>query len=67
MNLNRVEADIIAGNEASMRVLEKLGFQEEGILRQRIYKDGQYHDVHLFALLKKDLDVNSMINSDDKT
>jgi len=54
MNLNRVEADIIEGNEASMRVLEKLGFQKEGILRQRVYKDGQYHNVHLFALLRND-------------
>lgn len=56
MNLNRIEADIVAGNDASMRVLEKLGFQQEGILRERVYKDGEYHNVHLFALLSKDFD-----------
>ena len=54
MHLNRIEADIIAGNTASMRVLEKLGFHEEGILRERVYKDGKYHDIHLFGLLAKD-------------
>jgi [ribosomal protein S5]-alanine N-acetyltransferase len=55
MNLNRIEADIVAGNDASMRVLEKLGFQQEGILRERVYKDEKYYDVHLFGILKKDL------------
>lgn len=55
MHLNRIEADVIAGNDGSMRVLEKLGFQHEGVLRERVYKDGKYHDVHLFALLSKDV------------
>lgn len=58
MCLNRIEADVIDGNHASMRVLEKLGFQHEGVLRQRVYKNGEYHDVHLFALLSKDLSVD---------
>ena len=53
MRLNRIEANVVAGNHASMRVLEKLGFWHEGILRERIHKNGTYHDVHLFALLSR--------------
>jgi hypothetical protein len=34
--LHRVEAKVRLGNQASMGVLQKLGFQEEGILRERI-------------------------------
>ncbi|GAB4513949.1 MAG: GNAT family N-acetyltransferase [Anaerolineae bacterium] len=52
MALNRIEADVMTGNEASMRVLMKLGFMREGILRQRGYWKGQYHDLHLFAVLR---------------
>lgn len=54
MILNRMEADVVSGNQASMRVLEKIGFQQEGILRQRVYKGGKYYDTHLFSLLLKD-------------
>jgi ribosomal-protein-alanine N-acetyltransferase len=54
MALNRIEADVTVGNEASMRLLTKLGFQREGLLRQRgFWKDG-YHDVWLFSLLHSD-------------
>lgn len=60
MHLNRIEADVIDGNTASMRVLEKLGFRREGVLRERVYKQGKYHDVHLFALLRKELDDSTM-------
>lgn len=54
MQLNRIEAYVMTGNTASMRLLEKLDFQEEGILREYGYWQNAYHDLHLFALLKRD-------------
>lgn len=54
MQLNRVEAYVMTGNTASMRLLQKLGFQEEGLLRQYGYWQNAYHDLHLFALLKRE-------------
>ncbi len=53
--LNRVEAHIARPNQASQRVLEKLGFQEEGILRQRLFENNHFHDEKVFALLKRDV------------
>lgn len=50
-NLVRIEADIYSWNRQSMRVLEKNGFQFEGILRKRIYKDGRDIDAHSYALI----------------
>lgn len=52
MALNRIEADLMAENHASARVLQKVGFMEEGTLRQRGYWKGQYHDLRLFSLLR---------------
>jgi ribosomal-protein-alanine N-acetyltransferase len=54
MSLNRIEADVMRHNAASMRVLEKLGFQREGVLRQRGYWKGAYHDLYFFSLLRED-------------
>lgn len=47
----RIVATVFEENIASIRVLEKVGFQEEGFLRKRFVKNGQALDVHLYALL----------------
>lgn len=51
-DLLRIEADVFARNPASMRVLEKAGFEREGWLRQRVTKDGETMDVAVYALLR---------------
>ncbi len=45
----RVEADVFEHNHASMKVLEKAGFQHEGILLKGAQKNGVLRDLHLFA------------------
>lgn len=47
----RLEARVLAWNPASMRVLEKAGFQREALLRNSITKDGQLIDSVLYAYL----------------
>lgn len=54
MWLNRIEADASAENAASIRVLRKLGFQQEGIQREQYYENGAFHDLVLFSLLRRD-------------
>jgi [ribosomal protein S5]-alanine N-acetyltransferase len=54
MGPERIQARVIAGNAASIRVLEKLGFQFEGTLRSAILRRGQFEDVHFFGMLKGD-------------
>jgi RimJ/RimL family protein N-acetyltransferase len=54
MDLNRVYAHHMLRNPSSGRVLEKAGFQHEGILRQRVRKWGVYEDVAILAILKAD-------------
>jgi len=51
MELLRLEAPVYAFNIASQRVLEKCGYKEEGYLRKAYFKNGQYQDGKLFALV----------------
>ncbi|MEW5868713.1 MAG: GNAT family protein [Chloroflexota bacterium] len=54
MHLNRIEATTHTENQRSQRVLEKLGFQREGILREYYCRDGIYNDQVQFSLLRKE-------------
>ena len=52
LNVVRVEAHVFHWNIGSMRVLEKIGFHQEAILKQRAFKDSEYVDEHIFVKLK---------------
>ena len=51
LDLHRVEADIDPRNEASRRVLERLGFRSEGVLRERFFVGDSATDSELFGVL----------------
>ena len=54
MRLNRVQAIIDSRNVRSMKLVGRLGFKKEGVLRQRSYFNGQFRDDVCFSLLKKE-------------
>jgi ribosomal-protein-alanine N-acetyltransferase len=54
LGLNRVEALVMLDNTASVHLLHKLGFQEEGILREYAFFKGRFHDLRSFSILSKD-------------
>lgn len=54
LDLNRVEADIDPANTSSARALQRLGFQAEGLLRERWIVAGQVSDSALYGLLRRD-------------
>ena len=54
LGLERIEADVDPRNEASWRLLEKLGFRREGLLRNRWRVDGEVCDSFLYGLLRED-------------
>jgi RimJ/RimL family protein N-acetyltransferase len=52
MGLHSVEAQIDPANQGSRRVLEKLGFVQEGYFRESYFFDGAFTDMAVFSLLK---------------
>lgn len=51
-NIIRIFAEPFANNIASCRVLEKAGFQLEGILHSNAVKNGKILDMKMYALIK---------------
>jgi len=56
LSLFRIGAVIFPENIASSKVIEKFGFQKEGLLRGYIYQSGESHNVYVYSLLKTDLE-----------
>jgi RimJ/RimL family protein N-acetyltransferase len=54
LGLNRLEADIDPRNEPSAKLLRRLGFKEEGFLRQRWIVSGEISDAAFYGLLMRD-------------
>ncbi len=54
LGLLRIDTHVKAGNGASARVLEKAGYQREGLLRKAVLKKGKLVDYLLFAILREE-------------
>jgi len=54
LNLNRLEADIDPRNPSSAKILERLGFVKEGVLRERWVVGGETSDTAYYGLLRRE-------------
>ena len=54
MRLNRVDALVYVENKPSILLLQRLGFTQEGLLRDYFYLDNNFYDHYIFSLLKKE-------------
>jgi RimJ/RimL family protein N-acetyltransferase len=51
MNMNKIVLNVFGFNQAAIHCYEKCGFKSEGILRQQLFRNGQYFDdVHMGLL-----------------
>jgi RimJ/RimL family protein N-acetyltransferase len=46
---------VFSFNEASIRLHQRLGFEQEGRIRRTVYTDGQYFDELIFGLTAEEL------------
>jgi RimJ/RimL family protein N-acetyltransferase len=55
MHLNRIEAETVASNTESVRLLERSGFYLDGIRREfTLEEDGAYHGGAIHSLLRRE-------------
>lgn len=57
LNLNRVGAIIYAFNTASWRIFEKTGAVRELMLRDHVVRDGKFHDMYGYGLLRREFEA----------
>jgi RimJ/RimL family protein N-acetyltransferase len=53
LKLHRIFAEPYTTNSASVRVLEKAGFNFEGVLRSNVFKDGKILDQYMYSYVVK--------------
>lgn len=54
LGMNRIGAEAYATNPRSVRLLEKVGFRREGVMRESVYKGGAFVDEYQYGLLRRD-------------
>ena len=54
LNLRKMHAAIYGFNTASQAYKKKCGYQVEGVQRQHVFKNGEYHDRILVAVFRED-------------
>lgn len=50
----RIQADTSTENLASQKLLEKVGFQKEGIIRKHYFSSGKWRDSHLYSIWREE-------------
>lgn len=54
LGLERIQATQLKSNYGSIRVNEKCGFKNEGIMRKAVFKNGEYQDLNLMSVIRED-------------
>jgi len=52
LNLHRIWLRVYSFNKRAIRAYEKIGFKMEGTLREHVFKNGRYLDIHIMGILK---------------
>lgn len=54
LNINRIYLSVVTDNIRALNLYKKVGFKEEGVARDAIYKNGQYKDLVLMGMLSRE-------------
>ncbi len=53
LNLHRIQLSYYSLNERARRCYDKLGFKQEGVLKDYIYRNGKYHDKVIMSIIRQ--------------
>ena len=58
LNLNRIYLYVLDENKRAQAVYHAAGFQNEGILREAVFKDGEYKDLIVMSVIRREFKSN---------
>lgn len=53
-NMNKVYLFVLEGSEVAIKLYKNVGFQEDGRMRQAVYRDGNYKDYIIMSILHEE-------------
>lgn len=56
LGMIRVASTQLLTNKSSIKLCQKCGFKNEGILRKAVYKNGEYCDLNILSIIRDDFD-----------
>jgi RimJ/RimL family protein N-acetyltransferase len=56
MGLNCIALEVFSFNAAGVRAYEKVGFKLDGTMRDFLFRDGKFHDMHLMSMTRAEWD-----------
>ena len=59
LDLRKVEINVASSNFKSRAIPERLGFTEEGTIRNYEFLNGEYHDRVIYGMLKEEWDYRT--------
>ncbi len=62
INLRKVYSYALQYNEIAIKVDKKIGFKEEGIMKEHIYQGGKYHDAIMLSLMSEDFFIRHNVD-----
>lgn len=54
LDLNKISLEVLSTNEPAIKLYKKLGFVQEGVKRQEVYKNGKWVDSIIMSILRDD-------------
>jgi RimJ/RimL family protein N-acetyltransferase len=54
LNLHRIYLRVYDFNERGLGSYRKLGYRHEATMRQMLYREGKYHNIHYMGMLKRE-------------
>lgn len=57
LKAHRLWLDVFETNARAIHVYESLGFRREGVLREAIFRDGEYHTQILMSILDREYEA----------
>jgi RimJ/RimL family protein N-acetyltransferase len=54
--INRITALVLEDNIQSVRLHDKLGYKKDGLLRQSVYKNGEFKNQYIVSILREEFD-----------
>ena len=63
LNMNRLSAEVLETNIASLYIQKTIGFVVEGRKRRSVYKCGKYYDSIITGILREDWEIHTRVKS----